>query len=280
VLWPIPLRGTAAAPLRALRLKRAGIEQVSKGWHSVLRSQLGHHLAFFAFEGRYVVQLDDKRERFGAGHVLIVPGKTLRQIHATSRRGRHQYVHLNEDTPLAGAFSDASMHACIDMARVEHAAMAYVDAAASTLPDAAILAVGYAEILAALLRRETVTGRDRYDLVHRESMDRLWERVSTNPEETWTVERMAAEMHVSSSHFHMLCRRMIGTAPMERVIGLRMDKACALLATTDLPVRRVATLVGYESPYSFSRLFAKHVGCSPGKYRSGSHRRSIQDSSH
>jgi AraC-like DNA-binding protein len=46
-----------------------------------------------------------------------------------------------------------------------------------------------------------------------------------------------------------------------------MRRARRLLAETDLPVREIATRLGYEDPLYFSRVFRKVVGLPATAYR-------------
>jgi AraC-like DNA-binding protein len=101
------------------------------------------------------------------------------------------------------------------------------------------------------------------------SLDQLWREVAIRPELKWTIPDMAKRLCFSVGHFHYLCRKLTGVSPLEKVISIRMEKACVLLLNTDDPLPLVAEAVGYESVYSFSRLFKKHLGVSPGRYRNG-----------
>lgn len=49
----------------------------------------------------------------------------------------------------------------------------------------------------------------------------------------------------------------------------RIQAAVKLFNTTDMTVSEVATAVGYQDFSYFSKLFSKHVGCSPRVYRKG-----------
>jgi AraC-like DNA-binding protein len=49
----------------------------------------------------------------------------------------------------------------------------------------------------------------------------------------------------------------------------RLERAAALLRTTDWPVARVALSVGWESIGSFTSSFGRVFGISPTRYRAG-----------
>jgi AraC-like DNA-binding protein len=51
------------------------------------------------------------------------------------------------------------------------------------------------------------------------------------------------------------------------VIQRRMAEAAFLLETSDEPIARIASRVGYETAAAFSKLFHRHHGMSPGRYR-------------
>ncbi len=64
-----------------------------------------------------------------------------------------------------------------------------------------------------------------------------------------------------------LFKRYGKITPQEYVIRLKMNRAGQLLLNTELPVKNVAMLVGYQDPYHFSRNFKKFHGVSPKPYR-------------
>ncbi len=57
------------------------------------------------------------------------------------------------------------------------------------------------------------------------------------------------------------------TSPLRYLTGRRIRKAAQLLIETDEKLVTVAALVGYESEFSFSRVFRRHTGEAPGSFR-------------
>ena len=82
-----------------------------------------------------------------------------------------------------------------------------------------------------------------------------------------TVEDMALKQGLSTSHFSSLFRKATGMAPLDYFIHLKLQKACLLLYSSDIKVKKVATEIGYDDPYYFSRLFKKYMKVSPDQYR-------------
>lgn len=79
-----------------------------------------------------------------------------------------------------------------------------------------------------------------------------------------TLARIAL---MSPSHFIRRFRAVFGETPHRCLQRRRIERACALLRTTDVPVLDVALLVGYDSPGTFGRTFSRIVGSSPTAYR-------------
>ena len=92
------------------------------------------------------------------------------------------------------------------------------------------------------------------------------------PGEPWTVDRMAALVHLSRSALTERFRRATGHSPMRMLRDVRMDRARTLLTDERLPVTRVAFEVGYGSVAAFSRAFAADHGEPPLAWRSVSGR--------
>jgi AraC-like DNA-binding protein len=51
------------------------------------------------------------------------------------------------------------------------------------------------------------------------------------------------------------------------LIERRMEEAAMLLETSDHGIAEVADRVGYDTASAFSKLFARHYGLSPSRYR-------------
>ena len=54
---------------------------------------------------------------------------------------------------------------------------------------------------------------------------------------------------------------------MQYLLSIRINNAAVLLETTDYNINEISTIVGYDNPLYFSRLFRKQKGLSPSDYR-------------
>ncbi len=95
----------------------------------------------------------------------------------------------------------------------------------------------------------------------------VWQAVRHDPAGDWSVAQLAARLHVSRPTLHRLVARVHRSTPAAIVERIRMDEAARLLAHGDLPIKAIATRVGYASPYSFSTAFRRTYDRSPSTFR-------------
>ena len=85
--------------------------------------------------------------------------------------------------------------------------------------------------------------------------------------EEFSLQQMATALHVSPSYLSHACKEATGYSPLQYVLRRRIGEAQTLLITTDLPITRIAALVGYDNPSHFNTQFAKAVGMAPRTFR-------------
>ncbi|MDR3707301.1 MAG: AraC family transcriptional regulator [Capsulimonadaceae bacterium] len=81
------------------------------------------------------------------------------------------------------------------------------------------------------------------------------------------VSMLARLSCLSPSRFHAVFKETLDCAPNELVRRIRLDKAVALLASSDLEVAEIGQAVGWNDPFHFSRIFKRFLGVSPSRYR-------------
>ena len=81
------------------------------------------------------------------------------------------------------------------------------------------------------------------------------------------VEEMAAAAGLSRAHFSREFRRAFGESPHGYLLTRRLERAAALLRTTDRSVADVCFSVGLSSLGSFTTSFTRTYGMSPTAYR-------------
>mgnify|MGYP001291715517 CR=1 FL=1 len=82
-----------------------------------------------------------------------------------------------------------------------------------------------------------------------------------------TVADMADAAGLSPAHFSREFRRAFGETPHRYLLTRRLERAAALLRTTDHAVADVCLDVGLQSVGSFTTSFGRMYGMSPTAYR-------------
>lgn len=81
------------------------------------------------------------------------------------------------------------------------------------------------------------------------------------------VARMAEQSGLASRTFKRRFANVTGYAPLDYVQSLRIEEAKQMLEATDDAIDDIASLVGYDEPNSFRRLFKRTTGITPHQYR-------------
>jgi AraC-like DNA-binding protein len=82
-----------------------------------------------------------------------------------------------------------------------------------------------------------------------------------------SVGDMARAAHLSPAHFSREFRRVFGESPHRYLLTRRLERAAALLRTTDWSVADVCMAVGLTSLGSFTTSFGRMFGKTPTAYR-------------
>ncbi|WBB69110.1 AraC family transcriptional regulator [Micromonospora sp. WMMD812] len=82
-----------------------------------------------------------------------------------------------------------------------------------------------------------------------------------------SVPELAQLVGVSPSHLSTLFRRATGGGVLAHHTALRMAKARQLLDTTGVTVAKIASEIGFDDAFYFSRVFRRHHGMSPSSFR-------------
>jgi len=103
--------------------------------------------------------------------------------------------------------------------------------------------------------------------VKRKEMDEAVHYFHMNYNKEINIEEYAQSVHMSVRWFIRNFREYTGTTPAQYILTLRISNAQTLLKSTDYSITEIASIVGYDNPFYFSRLFRKQNGVSPSEFR-------------
>src|SRR6266487_2246760 len=100
--------------------------------------------------------------------------------------------------------------------------------------------------------RHLLRAKDLIDARYREPLD---------------VPQLARAARLSTAHFSREFRRAFGDTPHQYLMTRRLERAAALLRTTDRTVADICLAVGLRSVGSFTTSFGRAFGVTPTEYR-------------
>lgn len=91
--------------------------------------------------------------------------------------------------------------------------------------------------------------------------------ISMHYMEPLKIQELAANCHLSESHFRKIFSSYMNMGPMEYINLVRIRAACELLKRTDEFVTDIANKCGFATFSTFIRNFKKVMGTSPNEWR-------------
>ena len=96
---------------------------------------------------------------------------------------------------------------------------------------------------------------------------KLLNYIEKNLDRELTLKQLAAIVHLNPTYLSNLFSEKFGISLIQYCNNRRIVRATDLLIHTDYSIEEIAWRQGAESTAAFSRLFKRHVGCSPVRFR-------------
>jgi AraC-like DNA-binding protein len=122
-----------------------------------------------------------------------------------------------------------------------------------------------AHLLAVSIRHRHERTRDVSDAVDKVAQGIIY--MSEHLDQPLRVSALAALANLSQAHFSVLFKQQTGCSPRDYLHLLRIHGACQLLRGSTLNVKEIASRLGYQDQFHFSRQFKAFQGLSPTEYR-------------
>ena len=114
-------------------------------------------------------------------------------------------------------------------------------------------------------RPSTVAGR-------RELFEEAAEIVRQESARELVLEEIARRAASSRRQLQRAFAEAGGTTFRRYLQDVRMERAAELLTNGEVPIKRIATAVGYRQPAQFAKAFRRHHGRTPAAFRAEQHR--------
>ena len=245
---------------------------------------------FYVSEGEARLHLPDRVVELRVGHLYIIPPHTL---HSYECHGpfRHYYIHLYEGFKQeTDVFDFFDFPVEVDADSVD----AQIFAAICRLhPDAKLPTAdpsGYdnhATVIATIRRYNALPLCEKMQLrgfilvlfsrfvkfatprvaTQEPRLAAVLEYIHSNIYSDISVDRLASIACITKPYLIRLFTRDVGVSPLQYINRKKIERAQLLLLTDDMPVKDIASQLGFLDYSYFIRLFRKLVGSTPMTYR-------------
>lgn len=82
-----------------------------------------------------------------------------------------------------------------------------------------------------------------------------------------TVNDLAEYFNVDRTTIFRLFKESFNISPKEYIEKVRFERACQLLSMTDMKIKEISRMCGYDNQCYFSSAFQKRFGCSPKDWK-------------
>ena len=91
--------------------------------------------------------------------------------------------------------------------------------------------------------------------------------IAHNYDKCIKISDIAKSLSLDRTYFSTLFKSQTGMSPQEYLTEFRLERAAELLMKKQFSVAQIADKSGYSDIVNFSRMFKKHFGTAPSKYR-------------
>lgn len=125
----------------------------------------------------------------------------------------------------------------------------------------------YMDIFFLEIAKEIKCNHKQNNNSHYDKMSLLRSKIYNKPYEKWSVNGLAHEITLSPYYFQRLYKKLFGVTCMQDIINARIESAKYYLTQTDVTIKYISEVNGYENSEHFMRQFKKITGFTPTAYR-------------
>jgi AraC family transcriptional regulator, arabinose operon regulatory protein len=91
--------------------------------------------------------------------------------------------------------------------------------------------------------------------------------INNNLSEQLTVDELSRLVHFHPNYFIRFFKNNLGVSPINYINKIRMEKAKELVKTSNMQLKEIAAVTGFNDLFYFSKTFKSYTGFSPSEYR-------------
>lgn len=104
------------------------------------------------------------------------------------------------------------------------------------------------------------------------NMPRVLEWIKINSNKSLSLQDVADEFKFNKKYFAKLFKLKVGVTVNEYITSIKLDKSKELLIQTDLNIKELAFLIGFQDEKYFMKVFKNHEQLTPTEFRNAYYR--------
>jgi AraC family transcriptional regulator of arabinose operon len=258
-----------------LYLVHCGMQQCAPGHSYGHKARPEYHLHFI-LDGQGTVNIHSKEYHLSRGDIFVIPPEVEDYVYQADPENPWYYAWISFHGTKAEFFlKQAGFHnkkivRASNIPPEEFTTLIYdmLKASQLTLANELKRVALLHLILAKLIESHTPTlSPARYDYSSDLYVKHALHYIEFHYNRDIQVHDIAEYIGLNRSYFSQIFKEKMKLSPREYLQTYRVQQACILLENTNHSVAEIAQQVGYNDPFTFSKLFKRLTGTCPTQYR-------------
>lgn len=121
-------------------------------------------------------------------------------------------------------------------------------------------------IIFEISRRLRFTSANKHESDREKRINQSLSYIHKNYSKDITITELSNMTGITVNYYSNVFKELTGVSPKQYIINFRLQKAKELMCNTNLNIRQIASLIGFDDQLYFSRLFRKYENLSPLDY--------------
>ena len=244
----------------------AGIHRLEAGHETILHRHNFYELEI-VMRGRGIHRLGGREYPFSAGACWLIGGVDSHGIRCETKVEFANLSFRGDALPEElGFLLETRSLSCRFSAEERCALLGKFELLAAARPEEPF-ARAYTGALLLELLIEVVRGADPGYVAPPPWLRTVVAWAQNHYREDASLTALAADLSLSPNHLGRLFHDAAGMSFSAYVTGIRLNRACYLLANTDMPLKALAAEAGFRSPEYFHKVFREQLLRTPARYR-------------
>jgi len=241
---------------------------------------IGDFELIYIVDGESRITIGKKEYACGRGDIILIPPFTVHRIQTGKSRPHNNYwlhfdvypLYRNEDflhAMLAGE-NEHRIHLGLLNQMAEIYGKIEEEIETGRPGNAAFIHSLLTQIVITVLRKNAgiIPATMKYAKSDPEMsvVNQCLEYIKNNVGESIRVRDLAGLAHVSDSYLFKAFSRVMKIPPNKYIQLYKVKSAEQLMKTSSRSIKEISGMLGFSSPFYFSRIFKQYYGCSPRDY--------------